>query len=117
MLISIVAPKPKASSPVLRGRCPRRGRRGKGGVERSGTPAVPRATAQNVVICRTEPVRREQPTPPRDTITWGGHVPRRIGRDRCTVGSPRRSCLRHGERQYRYRRGSRWLAVCNGVTA
>ena len=43
------------------------------------------------VASRTEPVRREQPIAPCGTTTWGGRVPRRIGRDRCPVGSLRRT--------------------------
>ena len=73
-----------------------------------------RATARCSVNSRTEPIRREQPIVLCDPITRGGHVPRWIGRDRCPVGSPRRKCDPHSERQYRDRRGSRWLAVSNG---
>ena len=73
-----------------------------------------RATARCNVKSRTEPIRREQPIVLCDPITRGGHVPRWIGRDRCPVGSPRRKCDPRSERQYRDRRGSRWLAVSNG---
>src|SRR5947207_6963436 len=73
-----------------------------------------RATARCSVNSRTEPIRREQPIVLCDPITRGGRVGRWVGRDRCPVGSPRRKCDPHSERQYRDRRGSRWLAVSNG---
>jgi len=39
------------------------------------------------VMFPNEPVRREQPATPCGAITWVGHVPRWIGRDRRPVGS------------------------------
>ena len=61
----------------------------------------------------TEPVRRERPTAPCDAITWMGHVPRGIGRDRGPVGSLRRMRLR-SERQYRDRRRLRRFDLRRG---
>src|SRR5713226_7795930 len=51
------------------------------------------------------PTCREQPILPCAASTWGGHVPRRGGRDGRPVGGLRR------ERQYRDRRASRWPEV------
>lgn len=54
------------------------------------------------------------PSPP--CAPGGNACPRRIGRDRCPVGSSRRpSCF--SERKYRDRRRSRWLVCSNGEKA
>ncbi|MGA7324897.1 MAG: hypothetical protein WBX25_10525, partial [Rhodomicrobium sp.] len=64
-----------------------------------------------------EPVWREQPNEACDPIAKIGRAPRQTGRNRCPVGSPRRTCALLSERQYRDRRRLRRLAIPSGEKA